>query len=73
MVRKGHSHFTAPERMGPLPNEISSFEEVVRALKLTPNEYEKSQALREWVRRNKDEWYVSSELLKAWGFSVKVD
>jgi hypothetical protein len=27
-----------------------------------------SAALKEWARANKDEKYVPSELLKAWGF-----
>ncbi len=48
----------------------SSFERVVQALGLTPEQYVSSTALKEWVRTNKDEKYVPSELLKAWGFTV---
>jgi hypothetical protein len=47
----------------------TSFEKVVKALQLSPQEYEQSSLLREWVRQNKDEKYVPSELLKAWGFA----
>ena len=47
----------------------TSFEQVVKELRLSPQEYESSAALKEWVRANKDEKYVPSYLLKAWGFS----
>jgi hypothetical protein len=48
----------------------SSFDKVVQALGLTPEQYISSVALREWVRSNKDEKYVPPDLLKAWGFTV---
>lgn len=48
----------------------SSFDKVVQALGLTPDQYLSSIALKEWVRSNKDEKYVPSDLLKAWGFTV---
>jgi len=47
----------------------TSFEQVVKQLRLSPHEYVSSAALKEWVRANKDEKYVPSYLLKAWGFS----
>lgn len=46
----------------------TSFEKVVKELQLSPEEYEQSIPLREWVRLNKDDKYVPSDLLKAWGF-----
>lgn len=46
----------------------TSFDHVVKILGLSPHEYENSLQLKEWVRRNKDEKYVPSDLLKAWGF-----
>jgi hypothetical protein len=46
----------------------TSFDQMARALGLSPAEYADSTALKEWVRANKDEKYVPSELLKAWGF-----
>ena len=48
----------------------SSFDKVVQALGLTPEQYLTSVPLKEWVRSNKDEKYVPPDLLKAWGFSV---
>jgi len=49
--------------------EATSFERIVRALRLTPEEYVHSVPLKEWVRQNKDDKYVPSDLLKAWGFT----
>ena len=46
----------------------TSFEQVVKELGLSPEQYESSALLKDWVRRNMDEKYVPSELLKAWDF-----
>jgi hypothetical protein len=46
----------------------SSFEQMVKKLGLSPEEYESSALLKDWVRRNMDEKYVPSDLLKTWGF-----
>jgi hypothetical protein len=46
--------------------EPTSFDRVVQALGLTPEQYEHSTALKEWVLQNKDEKYVPLSLLKAW-------
>ena len=46
----------------------TSFDQVVKSLGLRPEEYRYSSSLKEWVLRNKDEKYVPSDLLKAWGF-----
>ena len=46
----------------------TSFEQVVKDLGLSPEQYESSALLKDWVRRNMDEKYVPSDLLKAWGF-----
>src|ERR1700758_1069233 len=51
----------------------TSFEEVVRNLRLSPEDYEGSLALKEWVRKNKDQKYIPDDLLKSWGFEVKGD
>jgi hypothetical protein len=48
----------------------SSFEQVVRALNISPGEYRSSPELKEWVRRNKDDRYVPTEVLKVFGFEV---
>jgi hypothetical protein len=52
--------------MGPAPAGATSFEEVVKRLGLSPDEYLDSPQLKDWVRKNKDEKYVPSDLLKAW-------
>lgn len=64
--------FTNPAAIAPavLP---SSFDEVVRVLNLSPEEYLDSARLRDWVLRNKDQKYVPSELLKAFGFEASAD
>jgi hypothetical protein len=49
----------------------TSFEELVKKLQLTPAEYESSAQLKDWVRKNKDQKYVPSDLLRAWDFEVK--
>jgi hypothetical protein len=41
---------------------------MVRELNLLPEEYANSAKLRAWVLRYKDEKYVPSDLLKAFGF-----
>ena len=51
----------------------SSFERVVVSLKLSPEQYESSTELREWVLQNKDHKYVPPELLKAFGFQVNLE
>jgi hypothetical protein len=51
----------------------SSFEEVVKKLRLSPAEYEGSMQLKDWVQKNKDQKYVPSNLLQAWGVEVKGD
>ncbi len=51
----------------------SSFERVVDSLKLSPEQYQSSIELREWVLRNKDHKYVPPELLKAFGFQVNLE
>ena len=48
----------------------STFEHVVRRLHLSPEEYESSHVLKEWVRKNKDSKYVPPYLLDLWGFQV---
>ena len=36
----------------------------------SPEQYRSSARLKDWVRRNMDEKYVPSDLLKAWGFET---
>ena len=46
----------------------TSFEQMVKKLGLAPDQYKNSALLKDWVRRNMDEKYVPSDLLRAWGF-----
>ena len=53
------------------PSGASAFEHLVATLGLSPEEYENSAVLRNWVRKNKDHRYVPSELLEVWGLNVE--
>jgi hypothetical protein len=63
-------NFTKPEARSLSVSSASSFEQIVEDLKLLPDKYRGSAELREWVRQNKDQKYVPSDLLKAFGFQV---
>ena len=68
--RPGNPNWGKPDPAQWTPT-ISTFETLVKSLKLSPDQYENSSALKEWVRQNKDQKYVPVDLLKAWGFTVK--
>ena len=63
------SHWGKPYDLGSR-HAPTSFEGMVRSLKLAPREYKTSAALKEWVRQNKNTKYVPSDLLKDFGFEV---
>lgn len=66
-MKRVNRRFTNP--LGtPIPSAASSFEDVVQELNLAPDQYVNSSKLRDWVLRHKDEKYVPSEVLKAFGF-----
>jgi hypothetical protein len=69
----GNSNSTRPRTTDTLSFSASSFERVVDSLKLSPEQYQSSTELREWVLRNKDHKYVPPELLKAFGFQVNLE
>jgi hypothetical protein len=50
----------------------TSFEHVVAGLRLSPEQYTDSAALKDWVLNNKNQKYVPLTLLAAWGFTVDV-
>ncbi len=52
------------------PEGSSAFERVARRLGLSPSQYASSEALKEWVRQNKNEKFVPPDLLTLWGFEV---
>jgi hypothetical protein len=69
--KRGNPNWGKPEVNSiPYPG-ASSFEEVVKKLSLSPSEYEGSIQLKAWVQKNKDQKYVPSSLLQAWGVEVK--
>ena len=49
----------------------TSFEEIVKKLRLRRVDYLCSQQLKDWVRKNKDRKYVPLDLLEAWNFEAE--
>jgi len=70
--KRGNPSWGKPD-MQAAPVVPTSFEQVVRKLGLSPEDYEGSLTLQEWVRKNKDQKYIPDDLLKLWGFEVKGD
>jgi hypothetical protein len=70
---RGNPISAKPRAMNTPAFSESSFERVVDSLKLSPEQYQTSTELREWVLRNKDHKYVPPELLKAFGFQVNLE
>jgi hypothetical protein len=68
-----NSNSARPRAINPPPLSASSFERVVDSLKLSPEQYQSSSELREWVLQNKDHKYVPPDLLKAFGFHVNLE
>jgi hypothetical protein len=69
--KRGNPNWCKPVHGGPVGP--TSFEEVVRKLRLSPEDYEGSLTLKEWARKNKDQKYIPDDLLKLWDFEVKGD
>jgi hypothetical protein len=57
---------------GDIPKTPTSFEEMVRLLKLSEKDYRSSIPLRKWAQKNKDSKYVPQDLLEEWGIEVNV-
>jgi hypothetical protein len=70
---RGTPNPNSPGAINASPLSASSFERVVDSLKLSPDQYQSSTELREWVLRNKDHKYVPPDLLKAFGFQVNLE
>jgi hypothetical protein len=70
MPRRGNRNFTRPEAIGPMVFSACSFDEFVRRLNISPEQYKRSAQLREWVRQSKDHKYVPTDLLESFGFQV---
>jgi len=56
--RRGNPNWGKPEPIGPVVPTVTSFEQVVKEFKLTPDQYIRSTRLREWARRNKNSKYI---------------
>ncbi len=70
MRRPRNPHLNTPQWIAAPPDKPTEFEVLVSELRLSPEEYGTSPALREWVRQHKEEKYVPSELLQLWGFQI---
>jgi hypothetical protein len=69
-VHPENRDFTNPGAYKQIIPSASSFDQVVESLNLSPDQFEGSQALKEWVRRNKNQRYVPTEVLNVFGFEV---
>jgi hypothetical protein len=67
--KKGNPNWGKP--YDEIPSTPSSFEQVVRRLRLSEKDYESSAALKDWVQKHKDSKFVPVDLLERWGFSAK--
>ena len=70
--KRGNRNWGRP--LPQLPLVPSQFERVVRILRLTPERYETSVALRDWCKRNRNRnrCYIPEGLVKKWGIVVDV-
>lgn len=71
--RRGNPNWGKPDPIGAQVPVVTSFEKVVKDLKLAPEEYVRSQRLREWALKNKNSKYIPQDLLEAWGFEVDAE
>jgi hypothetical protein len=60
--------FTNPGAHKQVIPSVSSFDQVVETLNLSPQQYQGSPELKEWVRRNRNQRYVPTEVLSVFGF-----
>jgi hypothetical protein len=70
--KRGNPNWDDPAAMLPPVARPTMFEEFVETLGLLPDQFERSERLREWAKRHKDHKYVRSDLLKAWGFHMDI-
>jgi len=71
--KRGNPNWGKPEVKTTPYTGSTSFEEMVKKLRLSPPEYASSSELKAWVSKNKDQKYVPVDLLQAWDFEVKGD
>jgi hypothetical protein len=64
--RHGNRNWGKPQPAIAARTPITSFEEIVRKLRLRPPHYLRSQELKDWVPKNMHRKYVTLDLLDAW-------
>ena len=70
--RRGNPNWGKPEPIGPVVPTVTSFEQVVKEFKLTPDQYVRLTRLREWARRNRNSKYIPEALLEALGIRNRI-
>jgi len=70
--KRGNPNWGKPDIQSPFV-AATSFEEVVKKLRLSPADYESSLPLKDWAQKNKDQKYIPDDLLRLWGLEVKGD
>ena len=71
MKRRGNPNWGKPQDAVAVNVPPTYFEETVKKLRLHHADYLRSQALKDWVRKNKDRKYVPLDLLKAWNLEAE--
>jgi hypothetical protein len=71
--KRGNPNWGKPATHSMANVQPNSFEQMVQKLRLSPEQYVGSVQLKEWVRKNKDQKYVPSDLLKAWNLEATGD
>jgi hypothetical protein len=69
--KRGNPNWGKPEGAVAAKPAPTSFEEIVKKLRLRRIDYLCSQPLKDWVRKNKDRKYVPLDLLEAWNFEAE--
>ena len=66
---RGNPNWGAPQVPSSSEPTVSAFELETKRLGLRPADFVDSASLKEWARKNKDQKFVPSDLLQAWGFN----
>ncbi|PYY14016.1 MAG: hypothetical protein DMG60_20815 [Acidobacteria bacterium] len=66
---RGNPNWCAPQIPSSSEPTVSAFELETKKLGLSPDDFVGSAVLKEWARKNKDQRFVPSDLLQAWGFN----
>jgi len=71
--KRGNPNWGKPDLTPTAYTGVTSFEGIVKQLRLSPDQYIGSRLLRAWVQKNKDRKYVPLDLLTAWDLETKDD